>query len=83
LIEHLDQSPLNAIYGSPRMQNRLLGIIQDHLQEEIIREARSSQYYSVLVDTTQVSQKFFEKKIFYLKITVFRMKEELISCRSF
>jgi hypothetical protein len=37
------------------MQDRLLGLIREHIQEEIAREARQSQFFSILVDTTQVS----------------------------
>jgi hypothetical protein len=55
LVDHLNESPRNAIYGSSRMQNRILDVIQDHIQSDIVREARSSTYYSILVDTTQVS----------------------------
>ena len=53
LIEHLDQSPQNAIYGSSRMQNRIVDIIRENLQNQIIQEARRSPYYSILADTTQ------------------------------
>ena len=53
LIEHLDQSPQNAIYGSSRMQNRIVDIIRENLQNQIIQEARRSPYHSILADTTQ------------------------------
>lgn len=53
LSEHLDESPRNAIYGTPLMQNRILDLMREYMQAEIITEARNSEFYSVLVDTTQ------------------------------
>jgi len=69
LIEHLDQSPQNAIYGSSRMQNRIVDIIRENLQNQIIQETRRSPYYSILADTTQDEGKLDQMSLVLRYIT--------------
>ena len=50
LADHLSKSPKNARYTSKTIQNELVGIVGDSIRTDIIREIKSTKYYSIIAD---------------------------------
>ncbi|XP_061401029.1 52 kDa repressor of the inhibitor of the protein kinase-like, partial [Musca vetustissima] len=58
LRKSLENTPKNATYLSPRIQNELIEIIGEYIQMSIVEEVKRAVFFSVLADeTTDISGK--------------------------
>lgn len=56
LADHLQNSPPNARYLSPQIQNELISICGDQIQRRIVQECNAANCFSIIADeTTDVS----------------------------
>ncbi|XP_075716875.1 zinc finger MYM-type protein 1-like [Rhinoderma darwinii] len=53
LKDHLQRPQGTVKYLSPQIQNELISLLASKVEEEIISEIQKSQFYSIIMDTTQ------------------------------
>ena len=50
LRDHLANTPRNAMYTSPDIQNQIVDILGDHIQEKILLKVRKAQLFTIIAD---------------------------------